>query len=150
MNDQRITARELRIGNKLMIGKYLITVAELYTDEFKTPEEGVISYSHPQLRGLPLTEEWLLKFGVTKHEGNALKNISLPYWALDAVCLFFNGSPPENTYLVGVGFNVGPDYYAATTRWINTVHELQNFYYQAKGSELTIKETGHHDSQGDT
>lgn len=139
MNDQRITARELRIGNfvnRPNFGQYEITQIK---QGYVQTNKGALPIM--AIEAIPLTEQWLLMFGFTKHEGNVLKNINLPYWALDAVCLFFNGSPPENTYLIGIGFNVGSDCYAATTRWINTVHDLQNFYYQAKGTELTIKET---------
>jgi hypothetical protein len=89
---------------------------------------------------IPLTEDWLIRFGFEKLPGGNIVNCSLPYWAKDALLLFFNESPPYNTYLIGYGFNIADQYYAATHRWINSVHELQNVYKEYRNSELTLKE----------
>lgn len=143
MNDQRITARELMIGNKLMIGKYLITVAELYTDEFKTPEEGTLSYSHPQLSGSPLTEEWLLKFGLSMQRKQLSLNVGGELFDFiiigkepNAYCLW---------YCKGKGFTLD-SVVKSGTRFIDNVHTLQNFVYALTGEELTIKEPAHGNS----
>lgn len=88
---------------------------------------------------IELSEEWLDRAGFKKLEGGNIVNCSLPYWAKDALLLFFNESPPYNTYLVGYGFNIGDQYYAATHRWINSVHELQNVYKEYRNTELTLK-----------
>lgn len=93
-----------------------------------------------EIEPIPLTSERLLKFGFTEVDTPTFENIKLKYYCKNAVCLFFNGSPPENTYLTGHGFNVGRDYYASTAKWIDSVHELQNYYYALTGEELTIEE----------
>lgn len=93
------------------------------------------------LEPIPLTEEWLIRFGFVKHDQGLFENIQMSYWAKDAVLLFFNGSLPENTYLLGFGFNdINQKYYAATMCWINSVHELQNAYHSMKQKDITISE----------
>lgn len=130
---------ELRIGNKLKIGSSIITVSELYEDEFKTPEEGTISYGHRQLSGLPITEELLLKAGFEKnHRKGIFKNINNNYWVNNCVCLFYTETPPENTYLLGYGFMYDGEYYASTSQWIHYFHELQNAFRVFTGKELTL------------
>lgn len=107
-------------------------------------DEVYITYS-PNCEGIPLTEEWLVKLGFEKvMKPNTFKNHKLPYWAINGVILFFNESPPENTYLACVGdfvsdFKCGGEYIALGRLWITTVHDLQNFYFANVGKELTIK-----------
>jgi len=87
-----------------------------------------------------LDESWLVKFGFTKRKSK-FENIVLDYWVHECVCLFFNESPPEDTYLIGYGFTFDGKYYASTfnNQWITEVHTLQNLYFALTGEELTIK-----------
>ncbi len=132
-------ATQLRIGSKLQIGSTEITVSELYTDEFKTPEEGTITYSHRQLSGIPLTAELLERCGF-ENCPPVFANNSNPYWAKDGIVLTYSTAPPENTYHPGIGFTHNGEYLVANSKvWITTLHELQNFYKENRGTELTIK-----------
>lgn len=65
-----IQKTSLRIGNKLLAGSDIITVAELYEDEFETPEHGVCSYSHEQISGVPLSHEIVKHVGFKDYYGN--------------------------------------------------------------------------------
>ena len=114
-----------------------ITETEVKARLLSSPMPVILNCS--SLRGIPLTSEWLLKFGFKKSEP-AFDNIELPYWVKKGVCLFFNSSPPENTYLIGQGYSYENIYYAARIRWIYNVHELQNIYYALTSEELTIQE----------
>lgn len=91
----------------------------------------------------PLTKNRLLRYGFTKHEESSFENIKLSYWAKDCVLLFFNETPPINTYLIGYGFNIGDRYYASTSRWISSEHELQNYYHCNRGIDLQITNLSH-------
>lgn len=72
------------------------------------------------------------------------ENIDLPYYAKDNVLLFFNNSPPNDTFLVGHGFmhkgkyDEGVKYYASTMRWINKPKELEEFYSVITGNGINI------------
>ena len=136
-----IKPNELRLGNYVKYPFHELQVCQLFVDSFQGMYVGGRGcYMYESCDGIPLTSEWLLKFGFEKKPKNTFKNIALPYYCLNGVCLFFNESPPDNTYLIGYGFNHGSDYYVATARWIDSVHELQNYYYALTGEELTIQE----------
>ena len=103
-----------------------------------TCEENRNQYKPWEMEPIPLDESWLLRFGFTKCE-SGFDNIDLPYWVKNGVCLFYNESPPENTYLIGQGFSYENLYYAARNRWIDSVHELMNIYFAITGEELELK-----------
>ncbi len=90
------------------------------------------------LSPIPLTENWLTDFGFELKKVSQFQNINLPYWVENGVCLFFNSSPPKNTYLIGTGFNHLNKYYADTRYWIDSVHELQMFFEHATREKLTL------------
>lgn len=133
-----ISPRSLRIGNYLSEGE-VIEIGETY---FRIESKSMSTFHSNciDITPIPLTSEWLLKFGFEERPKNTFKNIALPYYCLNGVCLFFNESPPDNTYLMGYGFNHSSDYYVATARWVDSVHELQNYYYALTGEELTIQD----------
>lgn len=128
--------------NELRIGNYVQWSDEpgVYVPWMHGHWLGTFNENYPFPEPIPLTSEWLLKFGFTKVNTHSFENIKLKYYCKDAVCLFFNGSPPENTYLTGHGFNLGMEYYASTAKWIDSVHELMNYYYAITGKELIIQE----------
>ncbi len=117
-------AQELRIGNKLKIGSLVLTVAELCADEFTTPEHGAISYGHPILSGIPLTEEWLLKMGFNPIDSDP----DILYYTKNNVALNAFGDHSKIWLR-----------YVSNTIEIKSVHQLQNLYFALTGEELTIK-----------
>ncbi len=102
-------ANELRIGNYVFdrykitqVDKYFYQSAECFwTNEFKP---------------IPLTEEWLLKFGFEKKDDDYIFN-------------GFSFTFDENTFYNHVG-KITNIYY---------VHQLQNLYFALTNDELTIK-----------
>ena len=62
MNDQRITARELRLGN------YLLNIGLNEVFQVKTIDSDMEHLS--LVAPIPLTEEWLLKFGFAYRNEN--------------------------------------------------------------------------------
>lgn len=121
---------EFRIGNKILLGSEVCTLSELFEDEFKTPEHGFGDYSHPQLSGIPLTEEWLLKFGFERMD----KKDSAPFYHITT-------ESSKGRFLV---FNLGrclngsysPLSYGDIHEEIIFVHQLQNLFYAITGKEL--------------
>jgi hypothetical protein len=105
-----IKANELRIGNCINNGKQNIRVS---ATTFNTD----ISQYNP----IPLTEEWLLKFGFEVYKFDHKKN---QYRFKDR--------------LIVIRDDLFCDY--GTGVIINHVHQLQNLYFCLCGEELTIKE----------
>ena len=120
-------ARELRIGNlvksniegcrRIHFGIVQIDQTSMYylcdTDDFE------------RLEPIPLTEEWLFKFGF-KFDGHC------SWWKNELIELTIDTG--EDEYSV---FNDNGDY--ITLKGIKYVHQLQNLYFAIKGEELTIK-----------
>lgn len=111
-------ANELRIGNYIYsFGDILkidlndICNVECSTDDVFEP--------------IPLTEEWLLKFGFEK--------INNEYWYMYyAFCI--------NEYFDVFGIKVTKSWQNIYGIKIRYVHQLQNLYFALTGQELTFKE----------
>lgn len=123
-------AQELRIGN--IVYEYSIDASG---NKAANPHEFLINNAYTLSRlsehaeGIPLTEEWLLKFGLEKYHGmwqpNYLKsnNPGLIY-----IELFEN----DKYHLSG------PDAGKSSVS-IDYVHQLQNLHFALTGKELTLK-----------
>lgn len=130
-------ANELRIGN-------LISFKGLWNGEVSEITEGVISikgnggiFPHFVFEPIPLTEEWLVKFGFSLvHKNNKHYFITLSEPGQYAFHVY---GIDEN---FGIAFSdniLGEtrDYIPRTS--IKYVHELQTLYFALTGEELTIK-----------
>ena len=73
---------------------------------------------------IPITEEWLLKFGFEKIIGSNESNFTNGFYNL-----FVNSLGEVNFYFFKEG-----DWYQK----IDYVHQLQNLYFALTGSELTV------------
>lgn len=116
-------ANELRISNKLQKDNgEVFTVLRLDdTNDVLVEEQRVLTLGY-NLFGIPLTEEWLLKFG--------------------AIVYDFDHQP--NQYRISERLFVTRDGhfydYGANVKLLY-IHQLQNLYFALTGEELTIKET---------
>jgi len=116
-------ANELRISNKLQKDNgEVFTVLRLdNTNDVLVEEQRVLTLGY-NLFGIPLTEEWLLKFG--------------------AIVYDFDHQP--NQYRISERLFVTRDGhfydYGANVKLLY-IHQLQNLYFALTGEELTIKET---------
>jgi len=102
-------AKELRIGNWVKLDSGTETIIR---------GGGINAIEMQQLRvePIPLTEEWLLKFGFYK--SNVTARIDL-YPEDDGVYFYFNIDPAKRVK-------------------IEYVHQLQNLFFALTGEELTI------------
>jgi len=105
-------------ANEIRLGNYVI---DLKINKSKEIEYGDFEYSE-DLEGIPLNEEWLLKFGFDIRGGN--------YWncknGFDFVVI---------NDKIGFFLNIG----GADFVEIEYVHKLQNLYFEIVGEELTVK-----------
>ena len=110
---------ELRIGNKVYFGNKIHTVTG--NDIYKLQDGACFDEN-----GIPLTEEWLLRFGFekTQHEYGSHETI----FSKDEIEL-------SSDFRLVV-----TDYYVERIgKPLQYVHQLQNLFFALTGEELTIK-----------
>ena len=129
-----MTKEELRVGNHVNTDSKseLRTVVEIrhsvvsvkyIRSDTNQPHQSMVEYD--RLTPIPLTEEWLLKFGFRK-------------MLIDNIYVFKYGKLELNR-TGGEGFYTST-YKGNFLRFIINAHQLQNLYYTLTGEELTIKE----------
>ena len=121
-------ANELRIGNYyygdvLFPSEYNVITAN---DLVELDSDPLDDYYQP----LPLTEEWLLKFGFEKKE-NSLFTKKLEY--------IYNSLKYCEDYKIWIYYNDDNDAACNSIADLNFVHELQNLYFALTKKELTMK-----------
>jgi|WetSurSiteA1Bulk_404760.scaffolds.fasta_scaffold07782_2 hypothetical protein len=126
-------ANELRIGN-LVYNKWVENGNELHKDERKVSgydleclECNGCFYQEGVAEPIPLTEEWLLKFGF-KRIDMMFENIPMLYWRENDIIVNADRSIDLFTDKE-VRLNIRCEY----------VHQLQNLYFALTGNELEIK-----------
>ena len=119
---KNLESRQLRIGN-LLLGRGAVSqVLEVYENHIKTEKENKIPMRIVQ--GVPLTEEWLLRFGFEKMDRNSKQGVLSTY------------QKKGNKFHVT---NSGHVVYGFKHLHINYVHQLQNLIFALTGEELTLK-----------
>jgi len=120
-------ANELRIGNlvKLTDTYDEIEVFHLDTDS----DRSRINYmGSDNFEPLPLTEEWLIKFGFTQHHGN--------YY--NTIMMFKSTKASRNEWLLKLYPKELGSASEPIAQRFYFVHQLQNIYFALTGEELTI------------
>jgi hypothetical protein len=118
--NNNINFKELRLDNYICINNNLhpcrvkeITMSNVVVESIKE------NYSEPTINSMnpiPLTEEWLLKFGFIKHVSQSI------WYTLNKVDVWFFDGKYVNDIDVEIKY----------------VHELQNLYFALTKKELTI------------
>jgi hypothetical protein len=126
MNMPSMKANELRIGNLVDLGNRIAKVIEInhlicVVVDLEETQDTIEDYE--RVKGIPLTEEWLLKFGFTDEDDylelqihESLSIIYVGYLALiiDGVIIQVNNTNSDK------------------------VHQLQNLYFALTGEELIL------------
>ena len=116
-------ATELRIGNYLLPNNECqdsyVEVVEIGVDFIICECSGGLLYRNP--KPIPLTEEWLVKFGFEK---DTYERRIVDSW--------FIGGKIHLTVTNGLLYN--------NYLQVNHVHQLQNLYHALTGEELNLKE----------
>lgn len=127
-------ASELRIGNLIQwVSSGNIEIIKDIVTSLDKRECNVNNVSISDCTPIPITEEWLLKFGIKKAEWNQF------------VFELFADSPNSHFETAKVGdvwqFNKrrGMDDMPINLCKYKYVHQLQNLYFALTGEELTIK-----------
>ena len=122
-----MNATELRIGNLLEV--YLEPqISEWIEIHIHLSNLGQIQEDSRKFRPIPLTEEWLLKFGFSKlYDGFELKLDN--HWSKMVVMGDMSFSLQDAN---------GSDDVAFQNDILDSVHRLQNLYFALTGEELTI------------
>jgi hypothetical protein len=109
-------ASELRLGNLILFRDNLICLDSNY-ELFKSLVD--ISRNDKRYKPIPLSEEWLLKFGFETND--------VRYWQISSFRLHIN--------------RYGEWIFKVVTfeQEIKYVHSLQNLYFSLTGEELTLK-----------
>ena len=120
-----INAKELRIGNlveyritdKLDERKEWWEVSEIDADDIHWLSK--VDTKDEDFKAIPLTEEWLLKFGFIN----------------DKVLEFYRNDFTDSTIIIDYNFICLLGYSHVKLKY---VHQLQNLYFALTGSELTV------------
>jgi hypothetical protein len=129
-----LTPQELRIGNMILdCNKKVRTVLQLFGDSYQCDGDNGhrYSYTYQYSSGIPLTEEWLQRFGFTIHSDYSYRNYALPNHHFIVSVWLGEGQPG--------GFEKpGAVYWGDSFGEIQFVHQLQNLFFALTGEELTI------------
>ena len=128
-----IEARELRINNLISHNGLICTVeiinGELDQIDFLGYDDFYYSDKTENLEPIPLTEEWLLKFGFEKIYSTKVRSV------------FDFSEDLRFGYLDNFGFSntsSGVTFIGNKFEHIKYVHQLQNLYFALKLEELNI------------
>jgi hypothetical protein len=110
-------ASELRCGNWVCIHSIEL---QMCIDDFNFREDF--------FKPIPLTEEWLLKFGFKKLSHNHI------WQKITKANRVFNVEEADGYIKKAVGFGVSEDGYRMVQIY---VHQIQNLYFALTGEELT-------------
>lgn len=128
-----MNASELRIGNyveiRLKSGQGRVQIGKIRCQDIVRIYENTGSFNY---QPIPLTKEWLLKFGFEKFNHSVKEYWAINDFEIEIHCNKFpiricgGESSPHLTQFIGHG-----------TKY---VHQLQNIYFALTGEELKIKE----------
>jgi len=85
------------------------------------------------LKPIPLTEEWLLKFGFSKNENDVLQIET----TLMPLSITLSDNYPDEKYKAWVYEDENSSYHIISDN-IKYVHQLQNLYFDLTNEELTL------------
>ena len=115
---------ELRIGNLINDNAEVIGIVKggIYVKPVGKHE--ITSYRHDQLKSIPLTEEWLKKFGFVKSSQDERMWIddNTGWFMIYEKDGYYKFSTSESVY----------------GKQFNKVHQFQNLYFTLTGEELII------------
>jgi hypothetical protein len=124
-------ANELRIGNYLQGKTRFVQVTKIYSEHaigIGSGDPYYVSGENPCLTPIPLTEEWLLKFGF-------LHSLRLDDFMFKKGNDCFQIQPYKEGFSNSVLYND-----MEIVDKLQHFHQLQNLYFALTGEELTIKE----------
>ena len=117
---ENLRASELRIGNYVQLNTNITQVDVIDYNQIIATEFGLIELKY--IKPIPLTEEWLLKFG--------FETDNIEWW---------NGIISIGIYKDGLFYCPTGKISLRIGKEIQYVHQLQNLYFALTGKELKQK-----------
>lgn len=147
-------SNELRIGNLFYYGPTVANVVGLMPDgilyEYIGIEPRIGKVMYGGVKGIPITEEWLLKFGYVHNEEWDIFHLS--DYNIDDIHMqnksnlvfrFYNHTNNRKCYQFYLDSMSSPQW-SPRLHFINDikyVHQLQNLYFALTGKELELQNT---------
>jgi hypothetical protein len=126
-------ANELRIGNL-----FILPNGDIGKISYHEIRLMVVAIEKPDYQPIPLTEEWLLKFGFVQSSNNLGNTFHI--LKKDGVIVMFTIEHWTNTDINSKYHNHWHCEYLLNGHKLQYLHQLQNIYFALTGEELTIKE----------
>lgn len=126
---------ELRIGNLIDLGNRIAKIVEIghlscVVVDLEETQDTIEDYE--RVKPIPLTEEWLVRFGFDFRGVNSTMGYTSTQCVFNSFLIFYNTHS-------GMGYTtVGEDEFCYHNTKIKYVHQLQNLYFALTGNELTI------------
>lgn len=136
-----IDKRELRIGNKVGSPKHDLSVATIQgmaTNNIVMLEEVKTYDFFSEIEPIPLSDEWLRKFGFTTLDAES----DIVVWGMDdnsngeEFSIITDGLDAPKPIVYYFEYDLG---YRDVRKEIKFIHQLQNLYFALTGEELTIR-----------
>jgi len=134
--------KELRIGNYVLFNEtqdIVYAIKNSGIDFFRGKKtKGVITqgYIHEAIKPIPLTEEWLLKFGFDSQE----KGYNYLTIGKSALYIYINNNGETGICIEDLNEDLTEEQELSFSIKIQFVHQLQNLYFALTNEELTIKQ----------
>lgn len=121
-----MNANELRIGNLILVDGKIVEITGIKKSTVFL-SDGFQMFIAGGIEPIPLTEEWLIKFGFDKvlHRNDKMYYRLNDYFVIEDSRVFLFG---DDTFEI-----------LKLRQEIKYVHQLQNLYFALTGEELTIK-----------
>lgn len=125
-----IEPKDIRIGNLVDLYGHPLKVST-FSPDYCNFEKFSGTADFEDIKPIPLTEEWLIKFGFEKGKYHTYK-------------LYYGGGTKENgkhlTYVCESGnIELCRGHLTTADAAVHFVHQLQNLYFSLTGKELTVK-----------
>jgi len=127
-------ANELRIGNWIEHNQYPNDTVIIRIEDGKHIDEAIRLNANP----LPLTEEWLIKFGFTLNKEDNYYFIQNPDGGIHSI-KYLEKDEFLNEESGWAYFTDDSDAACHRLCIINYIHELQNLYFAINKTELEVK-----------
>lgn len=124
-----IDAKELRIGNLVEHSGKIVRVGNIAEVGINF-NGNVWEQSTNKIQPIPLTEEWLLKFGFKYNGWN---------WEFNQFKFHAQGKNDKGEFYNTEFYIQSKKEWILISFTIDFVHQLQNLYFALTGTELTIK-----------
>jgi hypothetical protein len=126
-------ANELRIGNL-----FILPNGDIGKISYHEIRLMVVAIEKPDYQPIPLTEEWLLKFGFVQSSNNLGNTFHI--LKKDGVIVMLTIEHWTNIDINSKYHNHWHCEYLLNGHKLQYLHQLQNLYFALTGEELTIKE----------